>query len=71
MMNDDIPRTVDRHVMFVWSQSVFETEADRRVWWHRSHPLLDKNTPWSASNSPEGAAKVRDLLVALKHGGLV
>lgn len=60
-----------RGALLAFSRSVFRTAVDRQRWWRSPHPLLCGKTPWLASQRAGGAERVRDLLVALKHGGVV
>lgn len=46
---------------------VFEP-GDVDGWFRRHHPLLGRS-PAEAAQTPEGAARVRQMLVAIKYGG--
>jgi uncharacterized protein (DUF2384 family) len=48
--------------------SVLEGE-DAQRWFDRYHPLLGAS-PVEAAQTVSGAARVRELLVAIKHGGV-
>ncbi|MBO9687091.1 MAG: DUF2384 domain-containing protein [Mitsuaria chitosanitabida] len=51
--------------------SVFETRSDAAAWLVSPHPLLGWRSPEDASRTAEGASKVREFLVAMRHGGVV
>lgn len=50
---------------------VFGSRANACAWLSKTHPLLDDECPRSATKTSYGAAKVKDLLVATKYGGVV
>lgn len=49
----------------------FETEAQAADWLRRPHPMLEGDTPLEAAKSSYGAERVKDILLALKYGGVV
>ena len=49
----------------------FEDEAQASEWLRRSHPMLEDETPLEAAKTSYGAQRVRDILVAIKYGGVV
>ena len=49
----------------------FATEADASAWLNRPHPMLDGETPLAASKTSFGAQRVKDILLAIKYGGVV
>lgn len=48
----------------------FETEAEAMQWLRKPHPLLDGDDPLTAARTSFGAQRVKDILVALRHGGV-
>lgn len=50
---------------------VFESVAEADGWLRRPHPLLDGLAPLEHAETTAGAQRVLDMLVALKHGGVV
>jgi putative toxin-antitoxin system antitoxin component (TIGR02293 family) len=48
----------------------FETEDEARHWLRRPHPLLDGDDPLSAAKTSYGAQRVKDILTAVKYGGV-
>lgn len=61
-------RLLELHDMAV---DVFGSQANACKWLESPHPLLDAECPRSAIKTSYGAAQVKDLLVAIKHGGAV
>ncbi|MBA3059539.1 MAG: MbcA/ParS/Xre antitoxin family protein [Gammaproteobacteria bacterium] len=49
----------------------FATEAAESAWFRRAHPMLDGETPLAAAKTPFGAQRVKDILLAIKYGGVV
>ena len=49
----------------------FATEAEAAAWLNRAHPMLDGETPLAASKTSFGAQRVKDILLAIKYGGVV
>lgn len=49
----------------------FETEEEASGWLRRQHPMLEHETPLEAAKSSFGAQRVRDILLAVKYGGVV
>lgn len=49
----------------------FETEAEAAQWLSTRHPMLDDETPLEAARSSYGAERVKDILIAIKWGGVV
>lgn len=49
----------------------FESEAESARWLRRPHPMLDGETPLAAAKTSFGAQQVKDILVAVKYGGVV
>lgn len=48
----------------------FETEAEAMQWLRRPHPMLDGDDPLTAARTSFGAQRVKDILVALRYGGV-
>ncbi len=48
----------------------FETEEEARQWLRRPHPLLEGDDPLSAAKTSYGAQRVRDILTAIRYGGV-
>lgn len=49
----------------------FETEAESSGWLRKPHPMLDGETPLECAKSSYGAQRVKDILLAIKYGGVV
>lgn len=49
----------------------FETQAVALGWLRRPHPLLDGESPLQSAKTSFGTRRVKDMLVAIKHGGVV
>jgi putative toxin-antitoxin system antitoxin component (TIGR02293 family) len=49
----------------------FSTPEEAALWLRRPHPMLDNEAPLACAKSAFGAQRVKDILVALKHGGVV
>lgn len=54
-----------------WAQEAFATEEEASDWLRQPHPLLDGKAPLDCAKSSAGARRVRDILMAIKHGGVV
>jgi len=48
----------------------FETEAEALQWLRRPHPLLDGDDPLTAARTSFGAQRVKDILLAVRYGGV-
>jgi putative toxin-antitoxin system antitoxin component (TIGR02293 family) len=48
----------------------FETEAEAMQWLRRPHPMLDGDDPLTAARTSFGAQRVKDILVAIRYGGV-
>jgi len=48
----------------------FETENEARHWLRKPHPMLDGDDPMSAAKTSYGAQRVKDILTAVKYGGV-
>lgn len=49
----------------------FETEDESAQWLRRPHPMLEGETPLGAAKTSYGAQHVKDILLAIKYGGVV
>ena len=49
----------------------FETEAESSGWLRKPHPMLDGETPLECAKSSYGAQRVKDILLAIKYGGVL
>lgn len=49
----------------------FETEDEASAWLRRSHPMLDGDSPLEAAKTSFGAQRVKDILIAIRYGGVV
>ncbi|WP_167772938.1 antitoxin Xre/MbcA/ParS toxin-binding domain-containing protein [Ramlibacter humi] len=52
------------------AQETFETGDGARKWLKTPHPMLDGETPLQAASTSYGAQRVREILVAITHGGV-
>jgi putative toxin-antitoxin system antitoxin component (TIGR02293 family) len=53
------------------ASDTFESEADAANWLRRPHPMLDGESPLQATKTSYGAQRAKDILVAVKYGGVV
>lgn len=53
------------------AEDIFETPDAATAWLLRRHPLLDGEAPLARVRSAYGSEKVKEILVALTHGGVV
>jgi putative toxin-antitoxin system antitoxin component (TIGR02293 family) len=49
----------------------FESEAESSNWLRKPHPMLDGETPLECAKSSYGTQRVKDILLAIKYGGVV
>lgn len=49
----------------------FETEDESAQWLRRPHPMLEGETPLAAAKTSYGMQRVKDILMAIKYGGVV
>jgi putative toxin-antitoxin system antitoxin component (TIGR02293 family) len=49
----------------------FATEEETIAWLRRPHPMLEGESPLLAANTSFGTRRVKDILVAIQHGGVV
>jgi putative toxin-antitoxin system antitoxin component (TIGR02293 family) len=53
------------------ASETFETEDEATAWLTRPHTMLDEETPLSAAKTSFGAQRVKDILLAIRYGGVV
>lgn len=53
------------------AEDTFETSEAASAWMRRGHEMLEGETPMEWAKSGYGAQRVRELLVALRFGGVV
>jgi putative toxin-antitoxin system antitoxin component (TIGR02293 family) len=53
------------------AEEVLASPEEAAAWLSRAHPMLDGETPLECAKSAFGAQRVKDILVALKYGGVV
>lgn len=53
------------------ASDTFESEEDAANWLRRPHPMLDGESPLEATKTSYGAQRAKDILVAVKYGGVV
>ena len=49
----------------------FESDDAALGWLRRPHPMLDGESPLESAKTSFGSRRVKDILVAIKHGGVV
>ena len=49
----------------------FETEDEASAWLRRPHPMLDGDSPLELAKTSFGAQRVKDILIAIRYGGVV
>lgn len=49
----------------------FETEDEASAWLRRAHPVLEGDSPLEAAKTSFGAQRVKDILIAIRYGGVV
>lgn len=52
------------------ARQTFASEQDALTWLELPHAMLSGQSPCDAIATPEGAAKVREFLVAMRYGGV-
>jgi uncharacterized protein (DUF2384 family) len=52
-------------------RTTFETSSDARRWWRSPHPMLSGVAPVVAVRTAAGVIQLRDMLIALRYGGVV
>jgi|SRR5450830_200315 len=53
------------------ANDTFESEEAALGWLRRAHPMLEGESPLQAAKTSFGAQRVKDILIALKYGGVV
>lgn len=53
------------------AKETFETPEEAAGWMRQSHPMLDGESPLECAKSGFGAQRVKDILVAIRYGGVV
>lgn len=53
------------------ARDTFETDEQAAAWLRQPHPMLDGETPLDCAKSGFGAERVKDILNAVKYGGVV
>jgi putative toxin-antitoxin system antitoxin component (TIGR02293 family) len=53
------------------ARDTFETTEEAAAWLRQAHPMLDGEKPLDCAKSGFGAERVKDILNALKYGGVV
>jgi putative toxin-antitoxin system antitoxin component (TIGR02293 family) len=53
------------------ASDTFESEVEAANWLRRPHPMLDGESPLEATKTSYGAQRAKDILVAVKYGGVV
>ena len=53
------------------ARDTFESEDAALGWLRRPHPMLDGESPLESAKTSFGSRRVKDILVAIKHGGVV
>jgi len=53
------------------STDTFETEEEASAWLRRPHPMLDGDSPLELAKTSYGTQRVKDILIALRYGGVV
>ena len=53
------------------AKETFETPQEAAGWMRQPHPMLDGESPLQCAKSGFGAQRVKDILVAIKYGGVV
>lgn len=66
-MND----TANQHALEKLAADTFLTEDEAFRWLRRPHPILDGKTPLQAAHTHAGLQRVKDILIAIQHGGVV
>lgn len=75
--NDDVLPTYAAESMLrlleldAMARDTFETDEEAAAWLRQPHPMLDGETPLDCAKSGFGAERVKDILNAVKYGGVV
>lgn len=49
----------------------FETEDEASAWLRQPHPMLDGDSPLELAKTSYGTQRVKDILMAIRYGGVV
>ena len=49
----------------------FETDDEASAWLRRPHPMLEGDSPLELAKTSFGAQRVKDILIAIRYGGVV
>lgn len=52
------------------AKATFGSTDEAAVWLRSPHPMLEGQSPFECAKSGAGARRVKDMLVAIKHGGV-
>jgi len=53
------------------AEGTLATAEEAAAWLRRPHPMLDGKTPLACAESAVGGQRVKDMLIAMKYGGIV
>ena len=53
------------------ANDTFETEEAALQWLRKEHPMLEGESPLESAKTSFGARRVKDILIAIKYGGVV
>ena len=53
------------------ASDTFASDEEAASWLRRAHPMLDGESPLEATKTSFGAQRAKDILVAVKYGGVV
>jgi putative toxin-antitoxin system antitoxin component (TIGR02293 family) len=53
------------------ASDTFGSEEEAASWLRRPHPMLDGESPLAATKTSYGAQRAKDILLAVKYGGVV
>lgn len=70
-MHADFDPVLVRGELYVLARAAFSSDIEAADWMARPHPVLGGRSPHQASETPQGAQQVTDMLMALKFGGAV
>ena len=53
------------------ANDTFESEDAALTWLRKPHPMLDGESPLESAKTSFGSRRVKDILIAIKYGGIV
>lgn len=53
------------------ANDIFATNAEACAWLRQPHPILEGDSPFQAAKTSFGTQQVKDILFAIKYGGVV